>query len=311
MFIDDILGAYKTRYFGAGHKNTTYYIQNNSGQRDENNRFFITAEVCQNGSWSKKNEVNMVQHLSTIDGLILAVSGAEKYLEKYHHEIDLENLFLASFEIRAGNEPIEDFKQIPILLKKVVVTLEIQSFTVSILGMTVKIQLKEALDKMKKQEKNVDSPNYMTTHVKNVRQDISDIQLFNGREIICNFKQVTQHARLYRGVNSGVSRTVSLVEWLITFSQMSQVIAYNYDDIDRQYSDTLWMRSIKAELKAPYLYDTDGVIVTGGINKSSLLTINSENWRLFNMSGETADSQVKFLGKMAHKLPSKGGIENV
>ncbi|WP_207694326.1 hypothetical protein DOK67_0000909 [Enterococcus sp. DIV0212c] len=313
MVVDEILGKFETRYFGLGHKNTEYSLLDGVEENTASSELVLVAKINQSCSWSEKDGKSLKPHLSTVDGLILAVLVAEDYLCRYNPEICLENLYLASFEIKAGVVPVEDLGRIPMVLEKAIIQKDNQKFTVFILGMRISLQLKSIDTTAENKNCREQVTHYMSNHLKNLRHDIQNIEIFNGKEMMCEVTRSAQCELVYSGIGSKVSQAMSLIEWLIIFSQMSQVIAYNFDDIERKYSDTFWMRLAKAEMDEPYQYNPKKVLVSGGINRTQIISMNNESWRTFNMAGETADSKVKFSGKLAHKVPEKvnnGSEEN-
>ncbi|MFD1901177.1 AvrD family protein [Enterococcus termitis] len=303
--------AFETRYFGAGHKNTEYSLVEGVETNGSGSELVVVAQINQSCSWSVKDGESQKPHLSTVDGLILAVLAAESYLCKYHPEINLEDLYLSSFEIKAGVVPVEDLRRIPMNIEKVIIHEESQRFTVFILGMRISVELRAIKVAAAHKHNKEQAVNYMADHLKHVRHDIQNIDIYNGKEMMCEVTRATSCKLAYSGIGSKVSKAMSLIEWLIIFSQMSQIVAYNFDDIERKYSDTFWMRLAKAEMDEPMSYSAEQILVSGGINKTQIISMNNENWRTFNMAGETADSNVRFTGKLAHKVPNKetGGSE--
>lgn len=306
MVVDEILGKFETRYFGLGHKNTEYSLLDGVEENAFSSEIVFVAKINQSCGWSEKNGESLKPHLSTVDGLILAVLVAEGYLCRYNPDICLDTLYLASFEIKAGVVPVEDLRRIPMILEKRIIQKNKQKFTVFILGMRITLQLKKC-NSTTIQNKNSKEQvaHYMSNHLKHLRHDIQNIEIFNGKEMMCEVTRSMQSEVIYSGIGSKVAQAMSLIEWLIIFSQMSQVVAYNFDDIERKYSDTFWMRSAKAEMDEPYQYNPEKVLVSGGINRTQVISMNNESWRTFNMAGETADSKVRFSGKLAHKVPEK------
>lgn len=305
MVVDEILGAFETRYFGAGHKNTDYSLIEGIETNNPDSELVVVAQINQSCSWSEKNGEIQKPHLSTIDGLILAVLAAENYLYTRYPEIDIEMLYLSSFEIKAGVVPVDDLRRIPMHIEKAVIQKDSQQFTVFILGMRISFQLKVAKMPAHHKANEEQTQHYMGNHLKNLHHDIQDIEIFNGKEIMCEVTRDTSREPDYSGIGSKVANAMSLIEWLIIFSQMSQIVAYNFDDIERKYSDTFWMRLAKAEMDEPIQYSDEQLLVSGGISKTQVISMNGENWRTFNMAGETADSNVRFTGKLAHKVPNK------
>jgi len=109
MNIDDYLGDFNSRYFGIGHKETEYRLEYSKEDNIEYN-----FSLKQNGIWSKKRGQTQKAHLSTIDGLILANLATQEYLQN-ELKVNIENIYLAKFEIRAGNSPIENLNKVSVI----------------------------------------------------------------------------------------------------------------------------------------------------------------------------------------------------
>ena len=95
----------------------------------------------------------------------------------------------------------------------------------------------------------------------------------------------------------------SILELLLVFSQMAEMLAYHADDIDRECSETLWMKNVKAELSQPI--PNDEISLIGKITKNKLLDMKGKDWKIFEMSGTDTKNRVRISSKIAHQLPSR------
>ena len=66
----------------------------------------------------------------------------------------------------------------------------------------------------------------------------------------------------------------SILELLLVFSQMAEMLAYHADDIDRECSETLWMKNVKAELSQSI--PNDEISLIGKITKNKLLDMKGK-----------------------------------
>lgn len=298
MFADDILGDYETRYFGAGHKRTSYKLKGNYPD--------CIAEVYQTDSWSVKDGYQMKPHLSTIDGIILAVMYVEKYMKENEVVILPDSLFLYAFEIKSGVMPVGDLVNISLNMKKEEVLEEEAYFEVVVEGMAAKLKFKSAkrnfFNNVSYIQEMDEDAHYFSEHLKNVKHNIGDIS-FGENSIACVVSREEMKRVSYNGIGNLLANTISILEWLIIFSQMGQLLAYEIDSINRQESETLWMKNVKAEIDLSVTYNKP-LFVSGGIVKSSLLNIKSKMWRIFEMAGSADNGNVRFEGKIAHVLPN-------
>ena len=75
----------------------------------------------------------------------------------------------------------------------------------------------------------------------------------------------------YSGVGSLEQNYYSLLELLIIFSQMAEMLAYHIEEISREESNTMWMKQVSADLNSPIL---NGVVeLSGSVSKNRLLKI--------------------------------------
>ena len=139
MLVDKILGSYDERYFGGGHKQTTYSEMFDISEQEGD--YIGHVALNQESCWSKKKNVAITPHLSTLDGVVLAVLIVEKYLEKYEPQTSLSALFIDAFEIKAGATPIEDLNHIPVKLIKIEKNNANYSAKINILGMKINLSL--------------------------------------------------------------------------------------------------------------------------------------------------------------------------
>ncbi len=298
MFADDILGDYETRYFGAGHKRTSYKLKGSFPD--------CRAEVFQTDGWSVKDGCQMKPHLSTIDGIILAVMYVEKHMKENNVHILLDSFFLYAFEIKSGVMPVEDLMDVSLDMKKEEILEKKAYFEVVVGGMAVKLKFKSVKSDSYNndcciQEMDNDNAHYFSEHLKNVKHNVGDIS-FGENSIACVISREEMRNVSYNGIGKLLANTISILEWLIIFSQMGQLLAYEIDSINRQESETLWMKNIKAEMDLLVTYKKP-LFVSGGIVKSSLLNIKSKMWRIFEMAGSADNGNVRFEGKIAHILP--------
>ena len=108
----------------------------------------------------------------------------------------------------------------------------------------------------------------------------------------------------YSGVGSLEKNYYSLLELLIIFSQMAEMLAYHIEEISREESNTMWMKQVSADLNSPIL---NGVVeLSGSVSKNRLLKIREEHWKVYEMSGYDIDHKVVFKSKIAQKLLDGG-----
>ena len=96
-------------------------------------------------------------------------------------------------------------------------------------------------------------------------------------------------------------KIMTLVLVTSIFMASGFVFAQEADNIDRECSETLWMKSVQAELRSPI--PAQEVYLLGKITKNRLLDIKGQHWKIFEMSGTDINNQVTISSKVAHQLP--------
>lgn len=304
--VDTLLGDHKTRYFGEGHKRTNYCI-------DDLSEDTTYGKIIQSGIWSNKSDKVIQPHLSTLDGIMLSCLIAEKYLKNQNKPF--ESYCLSKFEIKSGMQPIENLNRIPMQLKKVKVDIQSADFEVAILDMKVKISFQQFANNLRYEVKAEDSKQYLPNHLKDIKHSIYDVSFLDTLDtadkcsIFCKANKVMNSEKNYSGISSNFSDSYSILELLIVFSQMAEMLAYHVDDVDRECSETLWMKHVSAELLRPI--PNDEISLFGKITKSKLLDMKGKDWKIFEMSGTDTKNRVRMSSKIAHQLPSRKVKNNV
>jgi hypothetical protein len=306
--IDEYLGSFNSRYFGAGHKETTYHLKKEIKDKDE-----YVFSMKQKGIWSEKNGVEQTAHLSTIDGIILGNMAAEIFL---HNElmISSEQLYLAKFDIKAGSSPIENLNAVSVACTKSQINDKIIELHYRISGMKIILTYKNinetAITRIPRSPLYTFAAeaDFLSNHLRFLKHEITNIDSIGVKGIICDVQRKGKVPSGMQGANSGIKEIPSLIEWLVIFSQMAQVAAYNFDCMEREDSHTLWMKHVQAEIKELNFDTGERSVAWGEINAAKLIQMKGNTWRTFSMFGEAADHNVDFIGKIAHQLPASKGV---
>lgn len=284
MNANEILGDYNTRYFGAGHKNTFYCVD---GCMERKEFYEGVGQIEQVKTWSEKNNVSLKQHLSTLDCIILATMLVEKYLISKRYN-NISSIFLYEFEVKSGNCSIEKLDEIKLMIKSFELRSDELYFVVQVGNMQIKLLFRNSISKWKHKKKskvNLEAVHYFSNHLKDIRHDIINVK-YMEEELQCEVVRKKLYDRQYNGVSALGIESTSILEWLVIFSQMSQILAYKYDDIERQNSNTLWMKSVKARILEEQVAEAS-FQATGEITGAKIV------------------KKVQFEGKIVHKLPKK------
>lgn len=291
MYIDKYLGPYEQRYFGAGHKRTQYEIIDTYISYKQ---FILVAKMTQKGIWSQKGTKKKNQHLSTIDSVILSTLLVDKYLEMVKE--NCSDWILKSFEVRSASQPVENVECIDLFLDFEKSSLENKKYAVNVSGMKVTLSF-EQIDVDNQISKG--QYNYFSSHLKYARHDLKAID-FASDDLVEGIIQRECQNQSYSGLGSAHAGEVSLLEYLVIFSQLCEILVYNHDKIDRKDSRNLWMRYIKAEING--VSDFQAVRAFAKVDRSKKIR-KGDNWSMLDVSAGTTDNRVQFTAKLAHILP--------
>ncbi|MDO4855545.1 MAG: AvrD family protein [Limosilactobacillus gorillae] len=287
MEVDEILGSYHNRYFGSGYQKGQYQIID----QDNHN---VKIRVSYPGGWSKKQASERQPHLSTIDGVIVAALISERLLGEQSYEY-----YLSGFEIKAGNHEICLDHDLTVQIGPSHVTAQTGNFQFDVEGMKIKLQVTHSQGKAK-----VKSHHYLTEHLKANRLHLGELT-YLGQSGVSGVVNYHQDSSLdYDGLGSGQAQVISIIEWLVIFSQMGELMAYHYDSLNRDDCNNLWMKSIKASLSDPIKVNQP-IRIMSELVKVSLINKDNQNWRVLKAHGSDINNQVKFEAKMAHLLPAE------
>ena len=226
--------------------------------------------------------------------------------------LDIENLYLSKFDIKSGTVPIDNLEEIIVKVLKKIITDTTKEIHYTISGLRV-ILVYKTINKLSISDlvSSRDSLNkyfeksYLTNHLKYVNHDISYINNIGNHGLVCDVSRNDLLLPKMDGINSNIECIPSLLEWLVIFSQMAQILAYQIDYLDRDKSNTLWMKHVQAEMKGPIVNKKEDWSALGEISKTRLIPMRGATWRTFSMYGEVIESNIIFAGKIAHKLPEK------
>lgn len=297
MDVNDILGNYVTRYFGAGHKHTTYAIADVK-KNTKGNYVALASLDFNTDQWSTKNGIQQVAHVSTIDAITLSCLLIEKVIAS----LNLDNYFIQKFDFKAGRSAIEDIKNIDMEVMNLIIDEPTISFKTILEGMKVSIVLKKSETYKQNNSDFTNSASFLNNHLKDTHLDINEINYLGDSGLSASVNRKRKPQATYHGLGSCLQDHLSLLEWLIVFSQIGEIMAYNYDHISRQYSNNLWMKHVTATFneKATLSYPIKTI---SEITKASIIKMKGNSWRILKEKGSDINNEVFFEAKITHQLP--------
>ncbi len=320
--IDDILGVSSQRYFGAGYKQVQHSIQDVN--IDPNSKQ-IKATVCINypTTWSKKNTSKELKpHLSTIDAFVVAAQVCDAFVSYCYQLSDglSKRIWIRELSIRAGRGSVLELNDIPLSGELVSsATSEdslngyLSEFEITLGGFIINLVLDHSLlasnlchepiqfdcveELLGQNQTSIYGHEY--THIKH------NIQVLN-----LNATSIDATLRLEResnynptsGLGAAFSGCTSPLDLLVCAAQLSQVLIYHLDDLDRTDTKNLWMRSVKVHSPHP-LVKSGATPIKVATKKSRLVNKGNECWRTADVLVTTdADPDFVIESSIAHEI---------
>ncbi|KQT95971.1 AvrD family protein [Sanguibacter sp. Leaf3] len=298
--IDHALGAPGERYFGDGHRRSTYSFTTKTLVRG-----LVTgiSTVTQDGSWSSKEAGVVSRHLSTIDAVSLAGLALEVVLQQ--EPVELESLMVTSASVRAGSASTDDLVAVPVEAR-VDWLPEDRAFACSVVVGTMKVSLTVvpvAAETPLRAEGP--SPAFFAGHLRSRVQHITDIDI--------DLEAGVMRARLgalaassgvadgFRGLQSAHSKVFSVCEAIVCLAQLAQAIAYEYDHMSRDQSAVFWLRRFDINLVRPWIKVGQLVDVRVEILKADEVVVRGAVWRTLRLAA--AGQGIDAIADVAHILP--------
>lgn len=239
----------------------------------------------------------MKAHLSTIDALVLSCLMVEKALT----DINFDKFYVHKFVIRAGNSAIENLSKILITLKVLEINDKQINCQVNVNQMKVKLVLRLSSNISFGQ---LGENNYISNHFKDSILEVNNIHYINQSALSTEVTKKLERQKKYCGLGSCNQNRISIVEWLVVFSQLGEVMAYHFDNLKRSESKNLWMKNVKVTFNED-VQEKQPVRTISEITHSSLVTMKGNKWRVINAKGSDINNSFYIEAKIAHQLPTE------
>ncbi len=321
--VDDRLGSSSGRFFGEGYKGVIRRLTEIKVLPGDHGRGVIhgTATVSYSAQWSTKGgRTQLRPHLSTPDGLLLAVNLVEAYLV-HAYRLSPEQrrqIWVAELSFRAGSRPQEDLVGFDVGA----VHESVHRVPGSGLGFRSSFRCRVGALRIN----CVVEHGELTGDVQPAHfADADDIlgpptfrhygvgfraQQLSIGEIDLDAEVGSIEARVggveerwgAEGLEGGYPLSMSMLDAMIALVQLAQVLIYEVDQLERSRSNTLWMR--RAVLSRPTADQALGDCATASVHieTARTLRLGEQVWRTFEVSGEFGDFRA--TSALAHQLPA-------
>ncbi|MBT2532258.1 hypothetical protein J7E83_08990 [Arthrobacter sp. ISL-48] len=318
--IDDILGDGRHRFFSQGYKSTNPQLHDLRVTHTESgSTLTASARLAMRGVWSVKGDSEQTPHLGTTDVIVLACRMAEAMLaSRYSPEI-LPKAHLESVTISGGNEPVEGtlghLECRATLQRTTEGSTSVLRCTVASMTATLEVahpsaELGLASVQSPSEEALVGSAGTRPYGGLWAERQVS------LSDVLLDPEDGTAHALLSfsqdpslnkadrRGLEAAYFQALSAVEYFVATLQLGQVLLYRLDAVNREDSNTLWMRKTRITLDRPRsnMTDAPGTGLAARLSKNRMIVKNGESWRCANVVGTFDAGEV--VCSVAHRLPA-------
>ncbi|MFS1026486.1 AvrD family protein [Enterococcus casseliflavus] len=316
---DVLLGNKDDRYFGNGYKNVIHDIYNVS-ITDTNVSAFTTIKYPK--SWSRKNtSTDLVPHLSTIDATYIGLQLCEIFLitALVLDDNERNNVFIKKLKLKSGSLPLENLKEISTILSYKRNEKEDDEYDTHIFdGVVGNIHFYAELETEKFPFIKIGRIQYSDSYIvlgdlseryygnlfqrtiqniENIKLDVIGVTASADISITNDF---FERESCYGIDNNFLSDfSPSVIDCIVAIAQLSQVLIYDIDALDRKKSNTLWMRKINIDRRRESFESFHRSHISA--NKSIVLKMKDDNWRIFDMQGSFYNFTFNY--SIAHKLP--------
>jgi hypothetical protein len=322
--IDDYLGSAQHRFFGSGYRRVNQQLDGVRAEFGSNGTGTIRAEarIAYPADWSTKSALNELRpHLSTLDGTVLSVLLAETYLTAALGLSDEQRraMWLRRLVMRAGAAPEEDLDRIHVSAAHLGSADEsvgtVSAFDCRIGAMRVRLEVVHSSGRAQPEgflrvpegflgplEDRYYCGGYRSRDhaIRAVQLDLEALRVRADVEVHGPPEQPPG-----QGFGGLYEPALSMLDCMVVVPQLAQSLLYRIDGIERERSNTLWMRQVTMEAPTPR-QPLDGVLAADtSIVRSRVLDYAGGRWRTSDWSGTF--QQLTFRYSLAHRLPDGVG----
>lgn len=324
--VNSMLGKAEDRYFGEGYRNVLQNLHNIKITNNIDSLPEITAALTLKypEKWSQKaGQAERAPHLSTLDALLVAMQLTEVILlastDITHDAISC--VWARRVVIRAGAQAVEDLGKVQISGKLADYKHEgtpllpdIHSFTTRFVIGSLKVELEVVVPHLtiisKNQTRVYNKPDevlgksdkrYFGEGFKNDFMTLSDGWLIDNKSIhIPIHRDVSGN---YSDISSSYILNPTFVNCILGLAQISQMILYSLDHIDRSISDNLWMRHVELVAQGPYSHAEKDFEAVATVSRTRLIPAKGKTWRVTDFLGKFGSVHARY--NLAHALPDR------
>ncbi|WP_019932779.1 AvrD family protein [Nocardia sp. BMG111209] len=328
---DEPLGPRAGRYFGDGYQKVEQELSGLQLQRSNQPgaRHSGTGRLRYPADWSRKRGGELVPHVSSVDTLTLAAAMCDAALT---HTRDLgpdeaAHSWVRHATVRAGAAPHEDLDNIPVEIEVTSVSEDEDAtggrsdrtdsettFKFRVGALTGTLTFAHVQGSGPVDLPGVDhadslaaifgpQPHHFLHGLKRHSLSATDLVIDEAATRITGRQQITLDGdRRYSGAESAHPDSSSIVDIVVGAAQLSQILLYRLDDLDRARSNTLWMRKLEISASGPDRPTAAPFDGTAEVRRVSIVNRGGQRWRSADMLIKEFNGMVGSC-LLAHQLP--------
>jgi hypothetical protein len=313
--IDECLGPAERRFFGSGYRRVSRRIHDISVHDGAQAR----ATLDYPEDWSRKDEdTELRPHLSSVDAMVLGLALGEAYLI-HAHGLDgrqRRRMWPRRVELKAGTAPQEELTGFGIEVAR---TAAVGAGTVCANVSALRARLgamKVSCDIEHDGAAEEQAPGFYAAAgdlLGAAEEECVGAGHHDRRHVVTNVDIDAEGGRFGAdvvvepgnaegsGMGAAYQPSLTMVDGLLVMAQLAQALLYEIDVVDRDRSNTMWLRNLRMEVAGPRQPLSGPCRAWAEINDSKVLTLRGRSWRKVDVAGRLAGISVS--GSIAHELP--------
>jgi hypothetical protein len=323
--IDDLLGPARGRYFGEGYRRVGHDLRELviEAGADGSHGVSALAWIDYPADWAvKRSGIDLRPHVSSLDTLVIGAQLCEAYLV---HRYGLNTgqrrrMWLRRVDAKAGQRPHEELTGFRVTARhRGVRPIEgrpgtyASSFECSIGAMRLRCEIgHETTGSLPRPGRyaRVDqllgpaSRRYYGSAYRDRGYEVCDVGVDHCNTYAeCVMRRVRPAGAVPIGLEAEYQPCVTMAESVMMTAQLSEVILYRTDGLDRTSSNTMWLRSLRMERLDPPAPWTGGEFSGSiAVSKSRVVGLNGARWRIVDMVAYCQG--IEQTHSLAHELPA-------
>lgn len=254
--LEDALGPAKGRYFAAGYRRVVYDLKNVRPDRSVVGGLSAVGVVSYPSQWSvDESGRERTPHLSSVDAIVLPIltleAGATPELLN-----ELCDYRVGAIDLRSGSEPWLDLASVPVSQRSVAVSEQCRNIRAVVGNIRSNISLVRGTTATMESARLASGRSFTSVYgglfkANAFHTHISGLELRSMTlRATHEFSSPHVDAELVGiGIESSYWPAPTVIDYLVTMGQLTQVLIYESEHASRGRIGNLWMRSMHIDVK--------------------------------------------------------------